>query len=125
MIRATVVWLLALFCVASLGCAAVQEEQAAANAPTASVAGTWTGYAGFGVRSAPVSLTMRQNGVDVTGTISVAGRPDLSGPITGSVRGELLKLSLPTTTLGEMRVQQDTITGVPAAGMPVTLRRAP
>jgi hypothetical protein len=119
-----VVWVLALSCVATLGCAAVREEQAAANAPTANVVGTWSGYAGTGFRSAPVTLTMQQNGVDVTGNISLAGRPDLSRPVTGSLQGELLKLSLPTATLGEMRVEQDTITGVPVAGMPVTLRRA-
>lgn len=77
--RATMVWALALSCVATLGCAAVREAQAAA---------------------------------------------DLSGPVTGSLQGALLKLSLPTATLGEMRVEHDTITGVPVAGMPVTLRRA-
>src|SRR4030095_10574866 len=62
------VWVLALSCVATLGCAAVRGEQAAA---------------------------------------------DLSGPVTGSLQGALLKLSLPTATLGEMRVEQDTITGYP------------
>jgi len=124
MVRAITVSVLALLCVGALGCGAVEQERAAASAPTANVAGLWTGYAGFGVRSAPVSLTMQQNGADVTGTISVAGRPDLSGPVTGSVRGELLKLSLPTATLGEMQAKQDTITGVPVAGMPVTLQRA-
>jgi len=123
-IRTTVVGLLALFCLATLGCAAAREEQAAANAPTANVAGTWTGWAGTGMRSAPVTLTMQQNGTAVTGNLSVGGRPDLSGDVTGTLRGDLLKLSLPTTTLGELLVKQDTITGVPVAGLPVTLQRA-
>ena len=67
---------------------------------------------------------MQQNGTAVTGNLSVGGRPDLSGEVTGSLRGNLLKLSLPTTTLGELQVSQDTITGVPVAGLPVTLQRA-
>jgi hypothetical protein len=47
MIRATTVGLLALFCVAAVGCAAAREEQQAAlNAPTANVVGSWTGVAG-------------------------------------------------------------------------------
>jgi carbohydrate-selective porin OprB len=123
-IRATMVGLLALLCLATLGCAAAREEPSAANAPTANVVGTWTGWAGTGMRSAPVTLTMQQNGTAVTGNLSVGGRPDLSGEVTGSLRGNLLKLSLPTTTLGELQVSQDTITGVPVAGLPVTLQRA-
>jgi hypothetical protein len=122
-IRATRVGLLALLCVVTLGCAAAREEQAAASAPTANVAGTWTGWAGTGMRSAPVTLTMQQNGAAVTGNLSVGGRPDLSGAVTGTLRGDLLRLSLPTTTLGELLVKQDTIAGVPVAGLPVTLQR--
>jgi hypothetical protein len=76
------------------------------------------------MRSAPVTLTMQQNGAAVTGNLSVGGRPDLSGDITGTLRGDLLRLALPTTTLGELLVKQDTITGVPVAGLPVTLQRA-
>ena len=123
MIRAIRGSVLVLLCVATLGCGAVKQQRAEENAPTAKVAGNWSGYAGFGANSTPVTLTMQQTGTNVTGNISIAGRPDLSGPVTGSVQGELLKLSLPTATLGEMQVKQDTITGVPAAGMPATLRR--
>ena len=79
--------------------------------------------AGTGMRSAPVTLTMQQNGAAVTGNLSVGGRPDLSGAVTGTLRGDLLRLSLPTTTLGELLVKQDTIAGVPVAGLPVTLQR--
>jgi hypothetical protein len=74
MIRATILSLLALSCAAALGCGAARQEQALANAPTASVGGTWAGYAGFGAQSTPVTLTMQQNGTNVTGNISVAGR---------------------------------------------------
>lgn len=124
MTRATTVVLLALFCVAALGCAAAMEEQkAAASAPTANAAGTWTGTAGSGGTTVPITLTLTQNGTNVSGNLSVAARPDLSGPVTGTVQGELVKLSLATTTFAQMRVQQDTMTGQASVG-PVNLRRS-
>ncbi len=107
------------------GCgAARQAEMEAANAPTANVAGTWTGFAGTGGVSVPVTLTLAQTGTAVTGNIDVGGRPDFSGAVKGSVQGELVKLALPTTTLGELRARQDTMTGEPFGGLPLTLRRS-
>ena len=102
-----------------------------ATAPTststtpANIAGTWTGSAGTGGVFMPVTMTLAQTGTSVSGTISVGGRTDLSGPIKGTVQGELLNLTLPAVRLGQMMVkQQNTITGEVAGGMPVTLRRA-
>jgi hypothetical protein len=124
MTRATTVGLLALFCIAAVGCAAAREEQQAAmNAPTANVAGTWTGNAGQSGTSTPVSLTLNQSGTNATGNISVAGRPDLSGPVTGGVQGELLKLSTATTTFATMQVKGDTMTGMTSVGQAI-LRRS-
>ena len=120
--KATTIVLL-MFCIAALGCAAVKEEKAMASAPTANVAGTWSGYAGSGGASAPVTLSLNQNGTNATGTLDVGGRPDFSGPVTGIVTGELLKLSVATATFGEVQVKQDTITGMTAAGA-LTLRRS-
>jgi hypothetical protein len=123
MTRATTVVLLALFCVVAVGCGAAMEEQrAAASAPTANAAGTWTGTAGSGV-SYPVTLLLSQTGTDLTGDLSVAGRPDMSGPVRGTVQGELVRLSLATTTFAQMRVQQDTMTGRGSVG-PINLRRS-
>ena len=58
--------------------AAVQEEKAMANAPTANVVGTWTGYAGQGASGVPVDLTLAQTGTNVTGNLTVAARPAVS-----------------------------------------------
>ena len=123
MIRATTVGLLALFCVATLGCAAAKEEKAMLNAPTANVVGTWSGYAGQGAAGVPVTLTLAQTGTDVTGNVSVAARPDLSGPVKGAVQGELLKLSLATATFSQLEVKGDTMTGMTGVGQ-LILRRA-
>ena len=124
MIRAAKFALLSLFCIAAFGCAAAREEQkAAANAPTANVAGTWTGNAGTGGTVYPVTLTLDQSGSNVTGNVSIAGQPGLSGPVKGAVQGELLKLSTATAVFTQLRVQQDTMTGQGSVG-PVTLRRA-
>jgi hypothetical protein len=123
MIRSITLCLLALFCIAALGCAAAREEQKAAmNAPTANVAGTWTGNAGQGGSSLPVTLTLAQTGTNLTGNVSVAGRPDVSGPVKGTVTGELVNLSTATTTFAQLRAQQDQMTGQSSIGQ-VILRR--
>jgi hypothetical protein len=123
MIRATTLWLPALFCIAAVGCAGAREEQKAAmSAPTANVAGTWTGNAGQASTSIPVTLTLAQSGTNLTGNISVAGRPDVSGPVKGTVTGELVNLSTATVTFAQLRAQQDTMTGNSSIGQ-VILRR--
>jgi len=123
MISATRACLLALLCIAMIGCAAAREEQKAAmNAPTANVAGTWTGNAGQGGSSLPVTMTLAQTGTNLTGNISVAGRPDVSGTVKGTVTGELVNLSTATTTFAQLRAQQDTMTGQSSIGQ-VILRR--
>jgi hypothetical protein len=119
--RATTVVLLALLSMTALGCGTAREEQQRAlSAPTANVVGTWSGNAG--TMSAPVSATLSQNGTNVTGNVSIGGRPDLSGPVTGIITGEILKLSLATTTFSQLQVKGDTMTGQTSVG-PVTLRR--
>jgi hypothetical protein len=124
MMRALTVGLM-LLAVVTAGCGAAREaQQAAANAPTAQVAGTWTGYAGTGGVSVPVTMTLAQTGTDVSGTMNVGGRPDLSGPVKGTLKGELLYLSLTTTTLGQLVAKQGTITGEVVGGLPVTLRKS-
>ena len=123
--KATTVVLLALFCVATLGCAATREEQrVAASAPTANVTGQWSGTLGSGGTELPVSLSLDQSGTDVTGNVTVAAHPELSGPVKGTVQGERLKLSLPTATFSDLKVGRDTMTGVTSAG-PIDLRRSP
>jgi hypothetical protein len=123
--KASTIVLLVLLSSIAAGCgAARQAEMEAANAPTANVAGTWTGFAGTGGVSVPVTLTLGQTGTTVMGDINVGGRPDFSGSVKGSVQGELVRLALPTTTLGELRAKQDTITGEPFGGLPLTLRRS-
>jgi hypothetical protein len=116
---------LVLLAAVSAGCGAAREaQQAAANAPTANVAGTWTGSAGTGGVSAPVTLVLTQTGTNLAGNITVGGRMDLSGPVTGTVQGEIVKLSLSTVTLGQMIAKGGTMSGEVSGGLPATLRRA-
>ena len=123
--RMLAIGLLALLVVVSAGCGKAREAQMAAeSAPTANVAGTWTGSAGTGGVFAPVTMVLAQNGTDVSGNVSVGGRSDLSGPVKGTVKGEVLNLSLATVKLGQMFARQGTITGEISGGLPMTLRRA-
>ena len=123
--RTLAIGLLMLLTVVAAGCGTAREQQAAAeNAPTANVAGTWTGSAGTGGVFAPVTLTLAQNGTDLSGNIMVGGRPDLNGAVKGTVKGTTVNLTLPTVRLGQMLVnQQNTMTGEVVGGLPVTLRR--
>ena len=115
---------LVLLAAVSAGCGAAREaQQAAANAPTANVAGTWTGSAGTGGVSAPITLVLTQTGTNLAGNITVGGRMDLSGPVTGTVQGEIVKLSLSTVTLGQMIAKGGTMSGEVSGGLPATLRR--
>ena len=117
--------LLVLLAAVSAGCGAAREAQMAAeNAPTANVAGTWTGSAGTGGVFAPVTLTLTQAGTALSGTINVGGRSDLSGPVKGTVKGQVVNLSLASVTLGQMIAKEGTMTGEVSGGLPATLRRA-
>jgi hypothetical protein len=117
--------LLVLLAAVSAGCGAAREaQQAAENAPTANVAGTWTGSAGTGGVFAPITLTLAQTGTAVSGTIEVGGRSDLSGPVKGTVQGQIVKLSLASVTLGQMIAKDGTMSGEVSGGLPTTLRRA-
>src|SRR2546426_5439517 len=62
MMKTPPIVLLALLSVVAAGCAARQAEMAAATAPTANLAGVWTGSAGTGGVFVPVTLTLTQSG---------------------------------------------------------------
>jgi len=123
--KTAVMGLLVLFGIAVSGCGAAREaQQAAANAPTADVGGTWTGSSTTGGSFVPVTLTLSQTGTDLTGSVNVGGRPDMSGAVKGSVQGELVRLSLATPSSAvDLLAKQDTMTGM-LFGLQVTLRRA-
>src|SRR5438552_15175878 len=110
MLKTPTIVLLALLSVVAAGCAARRAQIAEENAPTADLAGGWTGSAGTGGQFVRVTLTLTQSGTAVKGTIDVAGRPDYSGDVASTVHGELVKLALQETTLAEHIVNQDTIT---------------
>ena len=107
------------------GCASSgSAPQAAVSDTPASVAGSWSGYAGVGAVSAPVSMQLTQDGGNVAGNLTVAGATDLTGPVTGTVRGNILQLSMKSgRSISPMTVKQNEITGIIGAG-PVTLKRA-
>jgi len=90
-----------------------------------SVTGAWTGWVGEGAEEEPVTMNLKQTGASVSGDLIIGGRPDLSGPLTGSVQGNAIRLMLTSGyfTLPELTVKQDQIFGV-VAGLPLSVRRA-
>ena len=116
-----------LMVLAVTGCASSGGTTGGMNTsgPTAQAGGAWTGYAGIGATSLPVSLTLKQTGGNVSGNIDIAGRPDFSGPVVGTVQGNALSLKMQsgTASFSTMVVGQDQITGTSQFG-PIALRRA-
>jgi hypothetical protein len=127
MLRTIAASLLVALAVTLAGCAGSTSTATTSSrsTPVAKAAGSWWGYAGTGATSVPVALTLRQAGANVTGNIDVAGRPDLTGPVVGTVEGDGLQLALQSGfgSLPLMTVSQDRITGTIAVG-PMSLRRS-
>jgi hypothetical protein len=122
--RTSAILFLALFAIVSTGCSAWEARQAALDAPNADVAGTWTGKTTGDGKFSPITLTLDQTGTDVAGMMNVGGRPDLSGRVKGTIKGELLTLSVTSPTrFGEIWVQQDNMMTSNAFGLHFTLRR--
>ena len=114
-----------LLAVVLTGCAAWEARQAALDAPNADVAGTWTGKTTADGKFLPITLTLDQASTDVTGVMNISGRPDLSGRVKGTIKGEVLSLSLTSPTrFGEIWVQQDNMMTSNAFGLHFTLRRS-
>ena len=101
--KATAIVLLALTCIAAVGCAATGEKpMAAASTSTADVAGQWSGFVRSGGTSVPVTLTLNQKGTDVTGNVTTGSDANLSGPVQGTIQGDRLKLLLQTGMFSDL-----------------------
>jgi hypothetical protein len=90
----------------------------------ADVNGRWTGYYGT-AQGDVVTMNLTQTGAKVTGDIDVARRADLSGPITGTVRGNTIELDTRSGYASPpiLTVKGNQLTGVVGAG-PVNLTRS-
>jgi len=118
--------LLVSLVLAITGCATSESTSAMnTSGPPANANGAWSGWAGMGAAAAPVSLTLTQNGGNVTGNMSVGGSPDMSGPVVGTVQGNMLSLKMQDSgrSFSAMTVSLDRITGIISQG-PVTLERS-
>ena len=86
--------------VLAAGCASSEKTASTSSSgPSASVAtpdltGSWSGRGGPQGREAPVALRLVQTGTTVSGDLQVSGRPDLSGPVRGTVNGNTVRLEL-------------------------------
>jgi hypothetical protein len=93
---------------------------ATAQAP-ADVTGTWTGTTQRGAST--ITLNLKQEGQNVTGTLSGFGAND-DGPVTGKVEGNTIKLSNKTGTAPTLNLKGDTMSGMTTSSGLVTLKRA-
>lgn len=82
-------------------------------APTVNVTGNWVGtwvYEAAGVGSGTVQFSFQQTGAAVTGQMNIQGARATSGPITGSVSGNVLSIEH-SQGKGSGVVNGDQITG--------------
>ena len=111
-----------LLLVAFAGCASSSKAPSASVSAPANVNGTWSGGTTGGAST--ITLVLKQDGPNVTGTIVGAGT--LDGPIEGTVSGNTIRLKeksgYGSTPL--LNVQGDRITGV-LQGRELNLRRTP
>ena len=107
------------------GCASGGATAPAASGPPANVAGSWSGSFGVGAGSGTMSMSLQQTGNQVKGEIHIGGRPDMSGPIAGTVSGNTIQVALTSGygTSSLMNVNGDQMTGVYQGG-PIMLRRS-
>ena len=84
MLKKAAVPIIGLLIVVLAGCA----TSGGSSMPPADVNGTWTGSLATG--AATYTLTLKQNGTQVTGTLMGAGTAD--GPIEGIVDGNTIRL---------------------------------
>ena len=62
--------------------------------PTLDLTGTWSGHGGSQDGEVPVAARIVQSGNTLEGDLYAAGRGDLSGPIKGTVDGNVVRLAL-------------------------------
>jgi hypothetical protein len=128
MLKKAAIALLGIVIVAVAGCAGSKSRSASSTAPPsaavpapADVNGVWTGQE---VGGPSVSMTLKQAGPKVTGDLTIAGRPDISGPVVGMVEGNTLRLEERSGYGSEpaLTVKGDRITGI-VSGTTLNLRR--
>jgi hypothetical protein len=83
------------------GCASSKKAPAAGQLPppsaspsTLDLTGTWSGHGGSQDGEVPVAARIVQSGNTLEGDLYAAGRGDLSGPIEGTVDGNIVRLAL-------------------------------
>jgi len=108
-----------------VACAGSTPAPGVAGGPPVDIGGQWIGSAGVGAAAAPVSLSLVQDGAMVSGTISIGGRPDLSGPVVGTVQNNTVSLDLRNGYGGlpDLTAAPERITGTLSLG-PMSLRRS-
>jgi len=95
----TFFWPLVIACALLFGCATSQTSRVA-KPPSVDVTGSWAGTFSWQNGVAPMTLTLRQTGADVTGEIVTTGAGpsssytrQASGPVSGTVSEDSVSLT--------------------------------
>ena len=83
--------------------------------PTVDVTGSWTGqwaYEQATLGGGQIELQLTQKGASVQGNMDISGSPRVvSGPFSGVVQGNQLRILDPTSITGRLTVQGETMAG--------------
>ena len=110
---------LALACVLLSACATV-----ATGPPTVNVTGNWGGSFYHPVGVSAMTMSLRQEGNTVTGEMFISGNPQASGPISGTVSGNVFTYTYANISGGaDLVVTDNEMTGTTRAGNQLRARR--
>jgi hypothetical protein len=117
-------WLLAFACVGLFGCATGQTESS--RAPSVDVTGSWAGTFTWPYGVSPISMTLRQEGANVTGDIVTTGTlgevRQGNGPVKGTVSADALSLTFPGGG-ANLSVRGNRMSGFSSSGSTWNLQR--
>jgi hypothetical protein len=101
----------------ALGSGCAKSDWIQQTLVTVDVTGTWVGSIGAGHIVAEVRLELEQQGPRVTGSVvqmgpGFGGHAPLTGPLDGTIRGDVFSFALRNTSVqGELTVKGDEMNG--------------
>jgi hypothetical protein len=114
---------LIVFFAALSGCATTVSTTR--QAPAVDVSGVWSGTWHGGGGGGDMSFSLKQTGAEVSGAVVIPGWAQNSGPLVGTVAGNVFSYRTTATTPGggELTVTGDQMSGVGVHGNRLVMRR--
>ncbi|HEV8144616.1 MAG TPA: hypothetical protein VGQ77_17285 [Methylomirabilota bacterium] len=104
----SVTFLFVIACMTMVACATGPTKPPSSVDVTGTWIGEWVGSGAVG--SGSVTMTLRQAGSSVTGDVGMSGGSPFSGPVSGTVSGDMFSMSYRGGS-GDLTVKGNTMSG--------------